>query len=129
MRPRGALAEWLGSGLQSRLQQFESARRLRTAARPVPYYSPVSVLFRKDRLHPRMRRGGVGFEVVFAASDGGHVVRSFGDRAQARAYARDLRQVPGAARLGRHAQEELCNRVAEDVVRRIEDADVMPPTW
>ena len=25
----GALAEWLGSGLQSRLQQFESARRLR----------------------------------------------------------------------------------------------------
>jgi hypothetical protein len=28
MRPPGALAEWLGSGLQSRLQQFESARRL-----------------------------------------------------------------------------------------------------
>src|SRR5437660_11128668 len=28
MRPHGALAEWLGSGLQSRLQQFESARRL-----------------------------------------------------------------------------------------------------
>jgi hypothetical protein len=27
-RSRGALAEWLGSGLQSRLQQFESARRL-----------------------------------------------------------------------------------------------------
>jgi hypothetical protein len=25
---RGALAEWLGSGLQSRLQRFESARRL-----------------------------------------------------------------------------------------------------
>ncbi len=28
MPPHGALAEWLGSGLQSRLQQFESARRL-----------------------------------------------------------------------------------------------------
>ena len=28
MRPPGALAEWLGSGLQSRLQRFESARRL-----------------------------------------------------------------------------------------------------
>ena len=28
MRRSGALAEWLGSGLQSRLQQFESARRL-----------------------------------------------------------------------------------------------------
>ena len=27
-RPRGALAEWLGSGLQSRVQRFESARRL-----------------------------------------------------------------------------------------------------
>jgi SEC-C motif len=28
MRRRGALAEWLGSGLQSRLQRFDSARRL-----------------------------------------------------------------------------------------------------
>ena len=28
MRSRGALAEWLGSGLQSRLQRFDSARRL-----------------------------------------------------------------------------------------------------
>jgi hypothetical protein len=28
MPRRGALAEWLGSGLQSRLQRFESARRL-----------------------------------------------------------------------------------------------------
>jgi hypothetical protein len=32
MRPHGALAEWLGSGLQSRLQQFESARRLYVCA-------------------------------------------------------------------------------------------------
>ena len=31
--PPGALAEWLGSGLQSRLQQFESARRLSLAPR------------------------------------------------------------------------------------------------
>ena len=31
-RRQGALAEWLGSGLQSRLQQFESARRLSTTA-------------------------------------------------------------------------------------------------
>src|SRR5581483_1714684 len=28
MADSGALAEWLGSGLQSRLQRFESARRL-----------------------------------------------------------------------------------------------------
>jgi hypothetical protein len=33
MAGQGALAEWLGSGLQSRLQQFESARRLYLPAR------------------------------------------------------------------------------------------------
>ena len=39
MLPRGALAEWLGSGLQSRLQRFDSARRL---------YSRVGTLARSS---------------------------------------------------------------------------------
>jgi len=87
------------------------------------------VLFGKGRLRPKVRRGGVGFEVVFAASDGGQIVRSFSYRAQARAYARELRRVHGAARLDRHEQEEVGNRIAEDVVRRVEGASVLPPTW
>ena len=36
--PPGAVAEWLGRGLQSLVQQFESARRLRTT----PHISALS---------------------------------------------------------------------------------------
>ena len=47
--PPGALAEWLGSGLQSRLQQFESARRLsaevvEACRRPAPGVDAGSAL-------------------------------------------------------------------------------------
>jgi len=80
-------------------------------------------------VRPKVRRGGVGFEVVFAASDGGQIVRSFSYRVQARAYARDLRRVHGGARLDRHEQEELSHLLAEDVLRRVEGRDVLPPTW
>jgi hypothetical protein len=47
----GALAEWLGSGLQSRLQRFESARRLSTSAEPAarrlaaPHWLTVLIVF------------------------------------------------------------------------------------
>src|SRR6202035_1797118 len=39
MAPSGALAEWLGSGLQSRARRFDSGRRL-----PAPSYGPWTFL-------------------------------------------------------------------------------------
>ncbi len=44
MADSGALAEWLGSGLQSRLQRFESARRLYGCERPGGSVMPMDEL-------------------------------------------------------------------------------------
>jgi hypothetical protein len=49
----GALAEWLGSGLQSRLQRFESARRLYSnGTEPVSPWEVADTLHRPLVVQP-----------------------------------------------------------------------------
>jgi hypothetical protein len=62
MPAHGAVAEWLGSGLQSRLHQFDSGRRLSPEVRCASFAgSPL-----RFAQHDDFRRGSVSTRAVSA---------------------------------------------------------------
>src|SRR5207237_6659964 len=77
--PRGAVAEWLGRGLQSLAHQFDSGRRLSVSAQAdqgrlaAPSHPPLTRALRRA---PRLAGDEEGVSVAAAAGDSGHTRRS-----------------------------------------------------